>query len=212
MAGVADMMAQGAAPESVPDPAQEAAPEAVQEGSEEPINEEAPTSLSQEEPTPEEQEQFTKYELAVKTIIHDNPKRFDSLVAMLKAGKDDPVRTLARTALSIFGVLDGDVQGGIPEDYIMQVAGVCLDYVIEISEKLNIMQIDETLAEQALLEMVKQAGTMYGFDTEGLEQAVANGKANTQGGQPAQQAPQQAPQRPAAPQQAPQAAAPVGGM
>ena len=59
----------------------------------------------------------------------------------------------------------------------------------QVAEQVGLMQIDEQMAEAAMIEMVKQAGELYDFDTTGIDDAVVNGKANYAARQPgAQQA------------------------
>jgi hypothetical protein len=222
MAGILDQSAQAGVPPEGPveevTPQQEGAGEGVVQG------QDGPGELAAEEPTPEEQEEFTGYETAAKKIIHNDKKVFNKVAKMIEQGSEDPVKTLARVALMIFAILDKGVKGGVPEDLILRVAEVTLDHIIALAEGLELMQIDDNMANDAMLEMIKQAGEMYGFDTTDMEQSVnANPSVSSrrEGGAPEQQAeqvPQQGEVPPAAQQQAavPPAAqqqvAPAGGV
>lgn len=192
MAILNEQVAQSAA-QPTPDPAQQPVPGQEQQ----PVPQE---EIQPEEPTPEEQAEFTKIELAGKRVIHEKEETFKQIVEMLKAGKDDPVQTLAQVALVVFGIVDGNSKQGIPESLILRAAEVFLDQIIDLAEKTGIMQVDEQTAADAMNQMIILAGNQYGFDTTGLAAEVKKAK----GGQTAQpepteeQAEEQVPQQPAA--------------
>ena len=134
--------------------------------------------ISQKEVSAEEQEKFTRYEMSIKRILHQSPEQFDKVVEMLKNGAENPPQVLAQTALMLFSVLDEAIEQGVEEDMIFPTAEVALDYVIDVAEKLNIFKVSEDLATEALKQLIKQAGAMYGFDTEGLDESFAQSMQN----------------------------------
>ena len=79
----------------------------------------------------------------------------------------------------ILNVLDESLKQGIEEDMLFYVAELCLDYVMDVAGKLNIIEINSDLATQAFTSLIKQAGQAYGFDTEGLEANLATSFENT---------------------------------
>lgn len=192
MAGIAEQMGGAGPPQSAPQGQPPAAGGQQQEG---------PGELQAEEATPEEQEQFSRYEAAAQKIIDDKPEVFDRITKMLQNGAEDPVNTLARVALIIFGILDEQTQGGVPEGLIIRVAEVCLDHVVVLAEETGIMEIDINTANDAMLALIEQAGQQYDFDTTELREAVnanpsvasrreaAAQMAQGQQGQPAGEAP-----------------------
>jgi len=148
-------------------PAQEQAPN--EQGVEQP---EDPNNLQPEEPTPEEQEMFTRIEVAAKKIIHDDPKSFKGVTDILQAGKEEPAAALAKAAMVVFQVVDEKTKGGVPEEMLLRAAEVTLDLVIEVADDTGIIEVDEELANNAMREMIRQAGEIYEFDTTAIDQAI----------------------------------------
>ena len=176
MAGLlARQAAQGAkqqAPEQAPE-------QGVQQA--DPAQQGVQGGLQQEKPTPEEQKAFDKVEIAAKATIYEK-KVFQKLTKMLQDGANEPAKTLAKVALMVFSIVDEKSGGRIPETVMLRGAEVTLDLVIKMAEDTGIMQVDEKMAEQALYEMIVQAGELYGFDTAELHAAlgVNQGGADTQ--------------------------------
>lgn len=183
MAGVlGGQMAQGAQPEA---PAEQVAEgEEQQQMTPQQMAEEA-GKAQPEEPTPEEQEAFDRVEAAATSIIHKDKAVSDNILKMLEAGSDNPPAALARAGLMVFNIVDEKANGNIPEEIILRGAEVTLDLVIELAEATGTMEVSEEIANQAMREMIVQAGELYDFDTTQLQEAMAiqSGAAPTGGEQ-----------------------------
>lgn len=147
--------------------AQAGAPAAGQPGGQTDVN-----ALEPEEPTPEEQEAFSRIELAADKVINSQPESYKNMMSIIKAEEENPAVGLAKAALVIFQVVDEKAPQGIPEELLLRGAEVTLDLVIREVEETGVMEVDESLANRAMKEMVVLAGQAYEFDTSELEAAM----------------------------------------
>jgi hypothetical protein len=132
-----------------------------------------PAEEGGEEASPEEQDIFSRIELAALTMLYDD-KTHGEFVNMLKAGAQQPAQTLATTALTIFGEIDRQSGGKVPEEMIIPalVEGV-LGAVVDMAEKTRVMPVDEAVAGKAVQELLLLATQQYDIDPAEIEQAMA---------------------------------------
>lgn len=126
---------------------------------------------SGEQATQEEQDAFKRVELAAIDILY-NEKLNPQFVKMLQDGADTPAATLARVAMQIFGKIDKDSNGTIPEAVVIQGAIQSLEVVRDMVEKLGIFEVNDQVLGRAVQEMITLAADRYDIDEEELQELI----------------------------------------
>ncbi len=162
MPGILNEQVQGGGPA----PAAAAQPAPVQ-GAEQPA-----AAGGEEQATPEEQKAFESIEVAAMSMLYDE-KAHPQFIKMLKEGEAQPAQTMAQAAMTIFGQIDDQSNGTVPEAVIIQGAVQVLEVVFELVEKAQIYQLDENMIGQAVQHLLMLVGSAYDIDPEEMQQLMA---------------------------------------
>ena len=122
--------------------------------------------VGEEAATPEEQEAYDKVVMAGIKALSD-PKTTPKVIAML--GNDDggdPAKRLAATTSAIFGQLDEQSGGKIPEVVIIPAASELLENVAEFASESGAVAVDDAMVGRAAQFLIADIGEAYGFDEE----------------------------------------------
>lgn len=121
--------------------------------------------------TPEEQEAFSKVELMAMDLIW-NDKTKDKLVKVLEKGSEEPVPTLANTTMMIFGQVDDQSGGTIPETVVAHSADTILEEVINLAESSGAFPVDENIAGQARQATLMKVAEEFGVEPEDAQELM----------------------------------------
>lgn len=122
----------------------------------------------------EAQDAFTRVELAAMAMLYDD-KTHGDMVKMLQAGAQQPAKTLASVAMTIFNEIDRQSGGKIPERVILPalVEGV-LGAVVDMAEKTRALPVDEAVAGKAVQELVVMAAQQFDIDPAEVQEMVGS--------------------------------------
>lgn len=131
--------------------------------------EQDPESMGGEDmPTPEEQEAYDKAVSIAMSLMH-NKQSSSKFVKNLKAGRKNPVPTLAQMTVTLVTQADERMKGEIPEDVIIPMAEEILNIVGEFAHEVGAFRITQPILEKAMSGVIGQLVKIYQAEDEAAE-------------------------------------------
>ena len=151
-------------------PAEEQLPPEQQGGEVPPEDQQGEAYNDASEPAPGEQEAYNKVVTAGLNILYANETTQANVVKQLRAGADDPARSLAQFAVMIVNTLDEKSGGQIPEDVIFPASVEFLEELAELANESGAMKVNQNIVDKASQALVYELSKVYQVSEQEVEQ------------------------------------------
>ena len=127
-----------------------------------------------EDPTKVTDDEQAMYERAVNAGIKVlyAEETHEDIMNMLTTGADNPGKTLADVAHLIMTQVDKEANGKIPETMILPAAAEILELTAELANTAGVVQVDQTVLDQATQELLLQLADSYGVSPEEIQALI----------------------------------------
>lgn len=134
----------------------------------------------EEQPTAEEQSEYDQVEAVAHTALFKDKKSRDAVIEQLKAGKDDPAKALADTAMTLLKAMDAESNGTLPEITLLPIGKEIMEQAGEIADAAGIFTVDQNVFGKAGQHFMMLAAQEYGMTPEDAKEIMAGVDEQTQ--------------------------------